>query len=173
MPLASPTSCRRPSLSAGRAMIKPWCCQFSLLFSYEAGPPPAVVMTLSRLAIPKGFLPFLWQGQPVWRRAIRRPDKELRAERFFPTCTAPRTLTEPGELTGKPLARQAIRHVPAGGTCRCFAAGGQKSNRAEPYAARFTKVLQNFLSKSLPSWNRMLGKSATIKNGDCRYRNDG
>src|SRR5579871_5676281 len=79
-----------------------------------------------------------------------RPDIELRAERFFPACTAPWTLTELGELTGKPHVRQAIRQVPAKGTCRCFAGGGQKCNRAEPYAARFTGVLQNFLSKSLP-----------------------
>jgi len=82
----------------------------------------------------------------------------LRAERSFPACTAPRTLTKPRELTGKPLARQAIRHVPPDGTCRCFAARGQKCNRAAPYVTRFARVLQNFLSKTPRAFLRCCGK---------------
>jgi hypothetical protein len=59
------------------------------------------------------------------------------------------------------------------GTCRCFAAGGQKCNRAKPYAAPFTKVLQNFLSKSLPTCLRMVGKPPTTANGGRPNRSDG
>jgi hypothetical protein len=94
--------------------------------------------------IPKVVFPPSFSRGNRFDAMSQRPDAETRAEGSSPADTAPVNPAEPEELTGKPLGRQAIRHIrptghaaaslrvgknaigrhptvpPSGGICRTF-----------------------------------------------------